>query len=305
VRYKKGDDPGELVVYDDYDGGETTHPRTALMVAPSVPFGSANAEPTTHTRREALAAWLTEKNNRLFARSYVNRVWSYFFGLGIIEPVDDIRAGNPPSNPELLAELETSFIASGFDFNQLVRTICRSRAWQRSLRTNKWNADDKLNFSHALPRRLSAEQLLDAVSIATGVQAKIAGLPEGSRPVEAPDGVVKGNDFLKLFGRPKRESACECARSSNLSLAHALNLVGGKTLHDSISAGDGRIAKLIGSGADDRAVVTGLYWATFSRAPTAKELDALADLGKGDERLAAAQDLLWALTNSPAFLFNR
>ena len=147
--------------------------------------------------------------------------------------------------------------------------------------------------------------MLDAVSIATGVQTKIAGLPAGSRPVQAPDGIVKGNDFLKLFGRPKRESACECARSSNLSLAHALNLVGGKTLHDAIHDPGGRIAKLIASGADDHAVVKELYWATLSRAPTVEELKDLGDLGKADERLASAQDLLWALTNSPAFLFNR
>jgi WD40 repeat protein len=306
VRYKKGADAGELVIFDSYNGGETVHPRTSGMVAPGVPYDSDGpGDDGSATRREKFASWLTTKNNRLFARSYVNRVWSYLFGVGIIEPVDDIRAGNPPSNPELLDALEKEFIASKFDFNKLVRTICRSHTWQRSFRTHKWNTGDRINFAHAVPRRLSAEQLLDAVAIATGVPTKIAGLPEGSRSVEAPDGIVKGNDFLKLFGRPKRESACECARSSNLSLAHALNLVGGKTLHNAIIDAQGRVAKLIASGADDRAVVAQLYWAAFSRAPTAKELSNFATLGKAEERLASAQDLLWALTNSPAFLFNR
>ena len=311
VRFKNGEEPGELVVYESYNGGEVKHPRTAVTVLPSVPYAAVpavdaiDASKSRGSRRDRFAAWLTSKDNKLFARSYVNRVWSYFFGVGIIEPVDDIRAGNPPSNPALLDALERSFVAGGFDFNQLVRTICRSHTFQRSFRTDKWNADDKINFSHCQPRRLSAEQLLDAMAVATGVVVKFQGLPEGSSPAEAPDGVVKGNDFLKLFGRPERESACECARTSNLSLAHALNLIGGETLHDAIVDGRGRVAKLVGRTNDDKQVVTELYWAALCRPPTAKELAAFADLGKGDARLAATQDLLWALTNSPAFLFNR
>jgi len=303
VRYKKGGEPGEIVVYDSFTGGETQHPRTSMTVAPGVPYGAATSP--AERRRERFAEWLTSKDNAYFARSYVNRVWSYLFGTGIIEPVDDIRAGNPPSNPALLDALEKSFVDSGFDFNALVRTICRSRAWQRSFRSNKWNADDKINFSHYVPRRLSAEQLEEAIALACGVETHIQGLPDGARPVEAADGVVPGDDFLQLFGRPKRESACECARTSNLSLAHALNLVGGKRLHSAIVSPTGRVTRLVAAHQDNRKVVSEIYWAALSRAPTAKELDELCDLGQGDQRLLAAQDLMWALTNTPAFLFNR
>lgn len=304
VRFKDTGRPGEIVVYESYRGGEMTHPRTSMQVAPRVPFDAA-AETNGGGRREALADWLTSRENKFFARSYVNRVWSYFFGHGIIEPVDDIRAGNPPSNPALLDALEKSFVDSGFDCNELFRTICRSRTYQASFRPNPWNADDRNNFSHCVPHRLSAEQLVDAVAIAAGVSPKIEGLPRGSRPVEAPDGIVKGNDFLRLFGRPKRESACECARTSNVSLAHALNLVGGALVHDAVVDPEGRVAAVVAREKDDATVVRELYWAALARAPTAEELATFADLGEGDERLAAAQDLLWALLNSPAFLFNR
>ncbi|MEE2887733.1 MAG: DUF1549 domain-containing protein, partial [Planctomycetota bacterium] len=303
VRYKSGQQSGELVIYDSYNGGETKHPKTTDTVAPDVPFGDRGQDVTV--RRLALASWLTSKDNPYFARSFVNRVWSYFFGPGIIEPVDDIRAGNPPSNPELLSALEDSFTDDGFNFDNLVRTICRSHTWQRSFRTNKWNSDDRINFSHCIPRRLSAEQLVDAIAVATSVPAKIAGLPIGSRAVEAADGVVKGNDFLELFGRPKRDSACECARTNNLSLAHALNLVGGKTIHDAIIDPGCRIRPMIDANATDAQIVTELYWATLSRQPSPEELSKLGGLGTGEDRLLAAQDLLWALANSPAFLFNR
>ncbi|MCA8956671.1 MAG: DUF1549 domain-containing protein [Planctomycetes bacterium] len=304
VRLKASGSPGEMVVFDQLLAGEVTHPRHHGPVAPQVPFGARHSS-TPEQRRAALADWLTSKDNRLFARSYVNRVWSYLFGIGIIEPVDDIRAGNPPSNAALLDALEKHFVDSGFDVFDLIRTICRSHTWQRSFRSNRWNADDRVNFARSYPRRLSAEQLLDAVAIATGVTPRIGNLPAGSRAVDAPDGEVRGNDFLALFGRPKRESACECARSSNLSLAHALNLVGGRTLHGAITDPNGRVARLVGSGAADAEIVTDLFWAALCRAPTTAEVKTFASLGTGPQRVRGAQDLLWALTNSPAFLFNR
>jgi len=305
VRFKPGESPGEMVVYDSYDGGEAVHPRTSRVMEPRVPVAESLVPEDASSRRDALAAWLTSKENPLFARSYVNRVWSYFFGRGIIEPVDDIRAGNPPVNPELLADLERRFIESNFDFNALVRDICRSAAYQKTFRSNRWNEDDSTNFSHCIPRRLSAEQLMETVGAATGVTSRIAGLPVGARPVEAPDGFVKNDDFLKLFGRPKRDSACECARTNNLSLAHALSLVNGQTIHGSVVSGAGRVAALVSAETDDKKVVAALYWAALCRAPTAHELETFGDLGGPDQRLENAQDLMWALINSPAFLFNR
>jgi len=305
VRFKGGPRAGEMIVFDNYDGGEAIHPRTSRQVAPRVPVAEDLVPEAEGDRLTALAQWLTSPENPLFARSYVNRVWSYFLGRGIIEPVDDIRAGNPPVNPDLLDHLERRFIESGFDFNDLVRTICRSATYQMSFRSNRWNEDDSTNFSHCIPRRLSAEQLMEAVSVATGVAPRIAGLPEGARPVEAPDGLVKNDDFLKLFGRPKRDSACECARTNDLSLAHALNLVNGESIHGATVNPKGLVSTLISTHAEDAAVVTELYWAALCRAPTKEELSTFSAFGDGPQRLTAAQDLMWALINSPAFLFNR
>ena len=185
-----------------------------------------------------------------------------------------------------------------------MRSFCTSRAYQLSITPNRWNQDDLVNFSHALPRRLSAEQLLDAVAVATGHRPQFKDMPAGVRAVTAPDGMVGGGDFLALFGRPKRQSACECERAGNVTLAHALNLVNGPMLGECVTASGNDLARLIQSEADDRKVIEQVYLACLCRPPTDKELAAV-QLGSGAERLAGAQDLAWALLNSPAFLFNR
>ena len=294
----------EDIVYQNYNGGEVKHPKTDLPVAPHVPYGEARAIAEGEDRRTAFAQWLTATNNPYFAKSTVNRFWSYFFGRGIIDPVDDIRAGNPASNPALLESLTTEFVRSGHDLRALMRNICRSETYQRTIVPNRWNEDDTLNFSHALPRRLSAEQMLDAVAVATGHRPTFKDLPAGLRAVEVPDGMVGGNDFLTLFGRPKRQSACECERSSNVTLSHALNLINGPTLGDSVSNADNRFAKLVASETDDRKVIEEVYLGCLNRPPTDKEISAI-QLGTGPQRLEGTQDLAWALLNSPAFLFNR
>jgi len=304
VAFKRGRLPGEEVVYRNYNGGEVKHLKTDMVVAPKVPFGSEREIKAEEDRRQAFVEWLASKDNPLFARSMANRVWSYFFGKGIIDPVDDIRGGNPASNPALLDALTEHFIESNFDMRALMRTICQSRTYQLSIIPNKWNEDDTINFSHALPRRLSAEQMLDAVAVATGVRPQFAGMPTGMRPVEVPDGIVQGNDFLALFGRPKRQSACECERTSNLTLSHALNLINGQTLSEAINSPNGRIAKLAETEKDDHKLVEEIYLACLNRFPTEKELKVI-DVSKGGSRLEIAQDLAWALINSSAFVFNR
>ncbi len=294
----------EEIVYQNYDGGEVKHPKNDKPVPPHVPYGHARDIASGEDRRAAFVEWLTSPTNPYFARSTVNRFWSYFFGRGIIDPVDDIRAGNPPSNPALLEALTTGFVKSGHDVRWLLRTLCQSRAYQLSIVPNRWNEDDTMNFSHAVPRRLSAEQMLDAVSVATGHRAQFKDLPAGLRAVSVPDGMVGGNDFLTLFGRPKRQSACECERSSNVTLSHALNLINGPTLGDCVTSADNRFAKLVIAEKDDRKVVEEVYLSCLNRPPTEKELAAI-QLGEGGKRLEGAQDLAWALLNSPAFLFNR
>lgn len=293
----------EEVLYHNA-AAEVSHPRNGKTIHPKVPFGHPAEPIEDEDRRKAFVNWLASKENPLFAKAMANRVWSYFFGIGIIEPVDDIRAGNPPTNPALLEALTSEFIASNFDLRKLMRTICTSRTYQLSFVPNKWNADDTVNFSHARPRRLSAEQLYDAVSFVTGAKRQFSGLPKGMRAVEVPDGKIPGDDFLSLFGRPKRQSACECERSSNLTLSHAMSLINGAAIGEAVSAPDNGIQKLVDSEKDDRKVLEELYFAILNRAPSDQELKQ-TDFSQAPSRLEAAQDLAWALLNSPAFLFNR
>ncbi len=294
----------EEIVYRNYNGGEVRHPKNGAVMESRVPYGKSRAPAANEDPRRAFAEWLTSPENPYFARSTANRFWSYFLGRGIIDPVDDIRAGNPASNPELLDALTKDFIAGGFDLRRLMRSICVSRTYQLSIVPNRWNSDDTMNFSHAQPRRLGAEQLLDSVAIATGHRPRFKDMPAGTRAVEAPDGLVGGGDFLALFGRPKRQSACECERAGNVTLAHALNLVNGPMLGDCVNAPGNGIARLVDAEGDDRKLVEEIYLACLCRPPTQAELASI-QLGTGPDRLAAAQDLTWALLNSPAFLFNR
>jgi hypothetical protein len=303
VAFKGDAKANQEVVFTNFIGGEVIHPRNGQVMTPTVPYGHEPDIAHARTRQDAFADWMTSKENPLFARSYSNRVWSYFFGHGIIEPVDDIRASNPPSDPELLDALTQDFSDHQFDVEHLIRTIVLSRTYQLSVIPNKWNEDDKTNFSHAIPRRLSAEQLRDAVAIATETREITQGLPEGMRSVYMADGLVE-DDFLKLFGRPKRETACECERTNNVSLAHALNLVNGPIINNAVDAADSAIVKWVNSQPDNHKVIDNIYFAVLGRAATENEMKAI-DLGAGAQRLQVAQDLAWALLNSPAFLFNR
>ena len=309
ISFKPGQQAGDEVVYDKA-GGEVMHPKTNMAVTPLVPVGHLvrTADFKTGTeRRDALADWLTTQDNPFFSRAMVNRLWSYFLGKGIIDPVDDIRASNPPSNPELLEALNKDFVQSGFDLKHMMRQITLSRTYQADLHANKWNEDDKTNFSHAVPRRLEAEQLYDAIHLATGTQTTFAGLPMGTSANALPDAKVAGGDgFLDLFGKPARETPCECERSSSVSLGQALNLINGPTISDAIASPNGRIAQIMKTNPTDQKLIEDIFLAVVSRMPTAKErANAQAHLAKAATKTEGAQDLMWALINSPAFLFNR
>ncbi len=305
VNRVKGPVAGEEIIVASTAAKPVTHPTTGEKIEPAFPFSHASVDESIPDSRERLARWLIASENPYFAKSLVNRYWSYFFGRGIIDPVDDIRASNPASNPELLAWMTEEFIQSGFDLKELIRSIAMSHTYQRSFRTNEWNQDDDVNFSHAMPRRLTAEQLYDAVITATGAPPKIAGAPAGFRATQLPDPTLDVA-FLDMFGRPPRESPCECERSSAVSLSQTLNLINGPTIADAIIHPQGRIAKLAKAEADTDTFIQEIYLAVISRLPTEDEAKSSREYFEqvGDPS-EAAQDLMWALINSPAFLFNR
>ena len=265
----------------DSDEGDITHDRTGAVTPPAFPYEAGEAELDAAdltgepTRRQRLAAWITSPDNRYFASSYVNRVWGYLMGVGLIEPIDDIRAGNPPTNPELLDHLESSFIASGFDVRNLMRMICTSRTYQLDVETNRWNEDDTQNYSHAYPKRLPAEVLYDTIHATLGAQSNIPGVPAGTRALQLPDAGVKLADgFLANLGRPARESSCECERSSEMQLGSVMALVSGPTIESAIVDANNGLAELVAAQDDDAKLVDELFLRILSRPATAEEIDA-------------------------------
>ncbi len=305
VGLRAGYEVGEEIVFDERSGYDMKHPKDGHVVKPEFLVASTGPIPIPddQRRRDALADWLTARDNPFFAKAIANRVWSYFFGRGIIEPVDDIRASNPPSNPALLEALTKDLLDHNFDLQYLMRTIVNSRVYQTSIAVNEWNAADRDNFSHAVPRRLSAEQLMDAVASAAGARPAFPDTPEDTNAEQVVDPHIGKEGFLDVFGRPLRESVCECERRSDFSLPQALNLVNGRTISDAVADPKGRIAKLVLSGQNDGSVVEELYLAALSRPPNQQERDRGVNYLSGGPRAARAQDLMWALLNSKGFLY--
>ena len=302
VKQKKGSMPDEEVIFTA-DGGEVRQPRTGAVMPPKALGGPILAKEEGQDRRVELANWLTEGDNPFFAKSLTNRVWFHLMGRGIVEPVDDFRDSNPASNDELLNELSASFVSDGYDLKGLIRRILTSRTYQLSARPNDLNKDDSIYFSHANTRLLPAEVLLDAISTVTGTETKFSGLPGGTRAVQIPDGKMD-NPFLKTFGRPARELACECERESDSNLSQALQLIGGETVNGKLRADDGRMAKLAASEATPEAITSELYLVALGREPSESELGAAVDhLSKAENRRQAVEDLGWVLINSKEFLF--
>ncbi len=268
---------GKPLVEDVFDtgSGEVLEGGNGKPAAPGFPYSHNDLATSATSRREQLARWVASRENQYFAKSYVNRLWGYLFGRGIIEPIDDIRAGNPATNPELLERLTKEFIDSGFDMQHVLRTICKSRAYQLSIATNEWNKDDDINFSHAIARRLPAEVLYDTIQRTTGSVSNLPGVPSGFRAAQLPDvGLTLPSGFFELFGRPARESSCECERSSGMMLGPVMTLVNGPTIAEAIADANNAITKLVAAQPDDAKVVDDLFVRILSRPAAPGEIEA-------------------------------
>lgn len=282
----EGAKPLYEIAYDKTEG-EVTHDRTGQVTAPDFPYAARGGEgiESAATRRERLANWMTSPDNRYFALSYVNRMWGYLTGVGLIDPLDDIRAGNPPSNPELLAWLTQEFVKSGFDVRQLQKLIAKSRTYQLSVATHRWNADDRTNYSHAMARRLPAEVLLDSVFRVTGSVPNFPGVKPGTRAAELPDSAIDvSSGFLASLGRPARESACECERSGDLGLGSVMALLSGPAVSGAINDPKNELAKLVAATPDDRKLVDEIFLRVLNRHATAKETAAAIESWQAIER---------------------
>ena len=280
------------------------HPKSGSELPPRAFGWQPEAVSTKVDVRQPLAQWLTGPENPRFARAVVNRYWGYLLGRGLVHPIDDLSATNPPVFPALLEALATDFVAHRYELKHLLRTIANSRVYQLASDIDPpMDAEGKF-FTRRIPFRLPAEVLLDAVNQAAGTQEVFADLPAGTRAIELPDPSVDSY-FLTTFGRPRRTSTCECERMNRLDLSQVLHLANGEAIHGKVTAAKGRVAKLLESQPDDAAVIEELYLAALSRMPTADERETSAKfLASVPVRKEAVEDLLWALLNCPEFVMN-
>jgi hypothetical protein len=318
VSRKPGSQPGEEIIYAKRTVAQQANKKNGNSVKPAG-LGNPPLELTADDdARQSLADWLSEKNNPFFAHALVNRYWKHFFNRGLVDPEDDMRETNPPTNPELLNALAKSFVESGFDMKKLVRTIATSTTYQLSAIPNSHNGSDKHNYSRYYPKRLSAEVLLDAINQMTKADTSWAGLPAGTRAVQLPDNSYNSSSyFLQVFGRPDSASACSCERSQDASLAQSLHLLNSKDIQAKLSADKGRAALLASDEKrGDEEKIRELYMWAFSRDAESSEVDIAKThiekkVGKAKDkseqptaRRQAYEDVVWALVSSKEFLFN-
>ncbi len=284
--------------------GTVAHPKTGEQMAPKGLGASVVPVAAGEDPRQKLVDWLAEPKNPFFARALVNRYWAHFFGRGIVEPPDDMRLTNPPSNPELLDALAEKFVKSGYDLKGIVREICNSRVYGLSSLPNETNAKDKQSFARHYPRRMGAEVLLDAIAQVSGVPTPFDGLPSGTRAIDLPDESV-GSGFLDAFGRPKRETSCECERVTDASLSQSLMLLNSGEVQAKLSSQGSRAEQLAKDPRPDQVKIDELFWAAFARGASGRETaSALAHIGKhATDKRIAYEDIVWALINAKEFQF--
>lgn len=289
--------------------GSVINPRTGDKARPRF-LGAAFVKPGKDSDELLdLAAWLS--HTPMFARMQVNRIWHHLLGRGLVDPVDDFRASNPPSHPALLDALAEDFVHHGYDLRHLIRTIMASRTYQLSSEPNASNAGDETNNSHGLVRRLTAEQLVDGISKVLGAPVEIDGYPEARRLAQVPEGrkhyrpIKSSFDRFSLdFGKPPRLIASDCERSNETTLPQAFQLIGGEVVQSMITDKNNRLAQLLASGSSHADIVTDLFWHILQRAPADAERDRFtAHLDSGPDARRQLEDLAWALINAKEFLF--
>jgi len=289
------------------------HPGDGRVMKPAYLGDKKKVDGKTDTL-ESLAEWMTSPANSRFAAAQVNRIWFHVMGMGIVDPIDDFRDTNPPSNPALLKALTDDFVRSRFDLRHMVRVICHSRTYQLSSRPTKDNEEDELNFSHAVVRRLTAEQMLDAMSAALATPVTFNGVPVGYRAAQVP-GVTAvyrdrrpspGDRFLRTFGKPPRLMTCECERSNDTALGQAFELTSGEAINELLTAEDNRIGAMLREKHSDGEIVGSLYWSALSRAPSDAEAQAaLRVISLATDRRTGLEDVAWGLLNAKEFVLRR
>ncbi len=311
VKKKKDQEPQGAII-SDIAAGDVIHPATGRTVLPWVPVDGELVVAEQTGRRSAFADWLTSDDNPFFARVEVNRMWTHVMGRGIVEPFDDFRDSNPPSNAPLLDFLAAEFQGHGYDRKHVLRLILNSRTYQASSSAKRLNASDTRYFSHFRPRRLSAEQLVDAISEVVGVQNEFVGVPAGTKATWLPAPDLKPHnpselgsiDFLKVFGQPERQSVCECERGDETSLGQALELLNGDYLNKRLTAPKNRFRKLLQAGTPLNQIIRELYCAAICREPSQEELEAAVEYAhKASDNVVALEDICWAIMNKNEFLF--
>ena len=313
--------PEDDILYHKRTLAVATNPDSGEKLLPTPLDAEPLTIPASRDPRIDLARWITDRNNPWFAKVLVNRYWKHFFGRGLVEPEDDIRITNPATHPELLDALARSFVDSGYDLRQLCREICNSQAWQRSSFPNEFNSEDEQNFARYYPRRLTAEVMLDAINDVAGARNNFNRQPEGVRAVALPDDSVNNESFfLRVFGRPQMDSACECERSASADLAQSLTLLNSKTMHSILEASQGRAEMFAkDSERDEPDKIRELYLRALSRPPTENELAVAIqhlerkrrqseqdpnNLPKETAVQQGWEDITWVVVNTKEFLFN-
>jgi len=318
VDRREGALPNEPKFVSRVAAASANHPKTGQPL-PATGLDSSKVELANYEDpRGALAQWMTSPSNPFFAKSVANRYWKHFLGKGLVEPEDDMRITNPPSNPELLDALSKGLVDSGYDLKQLIRAICTSTTYQLSSTANELNIRDTNCYSRFYPKRLPAEVLLDCIDTVTGSFTAFDGMPTGTRAVELPD-TSFASYFLTVFGRPDSATACECERTSSSTLAQSLHLLNSKEMQSKLAADAGRAANWATTSVVDATLspaenlrktapdrIRELYQRSLGRLPTDSEQTiALEYLMQRADRLKEAyEDLVWGVVNSKEFLFN-